>query len=139
MRLALALAGVALFPVDKNQGHPVSSTENGKIKCSPETMEYDAVLKRDEAINTGSNLGEQGAPDAGGGHPVLGAGARCWGRGEAERRENKRPRTGCMAPFRGNIQKDQEQRATQGSFRPWCHRQRKAGLCSGWYNSMTSV
>lgn len=72
MRLAPALAGVALFPVDKNQGHPVSSAENGKIKCSPETMEYDAVLKRDEALNTGSNLGEQGAPDAGGGHPVLG-------------------------------------------------------------------
>lgn len=138
MQHAPALAGVALFPVDKNQGHPVSSAENGKIKCSPETMEYDAVLKRDEAINTGSNIGEQGAPDAGGGHPVLGAGARCWGRGEAERRENKRPRAAWLHSEEIS-RKDQEQRATQGSFRPWCHRQRKAGLCSGWYNSMTSV
>lgn len=33
----------------KAKSHPVSSTENRKIKCSPETMEHDAALKRDKA------------------------------------------------------------------------------------------
>jgi hypothetical protein len=33
----------------KARSHPVSSTEHREIKCSPETVEYNAALKRDKA------------------------------------------------------------------------------------------